>query len=328
MTSFGSSISGGMGRVKRSNCCPFRTSHEVVIFEECQSGATYEAWLEVTNASKNAILMKVSAPSDKRFAQSKTQRHGVVAPGLSSLLHIRFEPGSETVPGEIITDSIRIDAPAGEWMIVPFRATMAPRSATEDEGHIVGGSVAVAMAGTHQRLGSSIGIGSGGRESSFFAPGQSVEEYFGEMDMPLGASATPAGMNAGWVPGEEFWGEDTVQSAGWDTTASRQSMQQRGRNGGGARPGVTVKSAKYTGGLRRRPGSIAVDHSMLDPHVATAAAARVLAARRDRYSDTRQFAPADGDQERYQRGPAHDFYGSVGSLIPRPSTGTLTTVRR
>ena len=328
MTSFGSSNSGGMGRVKRSNCCPFRTSHEVVIFEECQPGAMYEAWLEVTNTSKNAILMKVSAPSDKRFAKSKTQRHGVVAPGLSSLLHIRFEAGSETVHGEIISDSIRIDAPAGEWMIVPFRATMAPRSATEDEGHIVGGSVAVAMAETHQRLGSSIGIGSGGRASSFFAPGQSVEEYFGEMDMPLGTSATPEGVNAGWVPGEEFWGEDTMQSAGWDTTASRQSMQQRGRSGGGARPGVTVKSAQYTGGLRRRPGSIAVDHSMLDPHVATAAAARVLAARRDRYSDTTQFAPADGDEGKYQRGLAQDFHGSVGSLVPRPSTGTLTTVRR
>lgn len=328
MSSFRSSNAGAGGRVLKSNCCPFRTSHKIVIFEECQHGAKYEAWLEVTNASKNAILMKVSAPSDKRFANSKTRRHGVVAPGLTSLLHICFEAGSETVHGEIVNDSIRIDAPAGEWMTIPLRATMAPRSATEDEGHIVGGNVAVAMAETHQRLGSRIVFGNGSRESSFFAPGQSVEEYFGEMDMPLGASTTPAGANTGWVPGEEFWGEDNAQVAGRNLLATRQSMQQRGHGGGGARLGVTVKSAKYTGGVRRRPGSIAVDHSMLDPHVATAAAARVLAARRDRYSDTRQIAAVDVDEDGYQRETTQDFHGSVGSLVSRPSTGTLTTVRR
>ena len=324
MISFASSRSSdGLGRVTKSNCCPFRTSHDVVVFEECQHGATYEAWLEVTNGSKNAVLMKVSAPSDKRFANSKTRRHGVVAPGLSSLLHIRFEAGSETVHGEIINDSIRIDAPAGEWMIVPLRATMAPRSATEDEGHIVGGHLS-------QQLGSAIGIGSGGRESSFFAPGQSVEEYFGEMDMPLGVStsAVSAGGNPGWVPGEEFWGDDAAQEMGWDPAASRRSMQQRGRSGGGPRLGVTVKSAQYTGGVRRRPGSIAVDHSMLDPHVATAAAARVLAARRDCYSDARQSRAIDGDEDGYRVASVLDFHGSVGSLVPRPSTGTLTTVRR
>jgi hypothetical protein len=324
MISFASSRSSdGLGRVTKSNCCPFRTSHDVVVFEECQHGATYEAWLEVTNGSKNAVLMKVSAPSDKRFANSKTRRHGVVAPGLSSLLHIRFEAGSETVHGEIINDSIRIDAPAGEWMIVPLRATMAPRSATEDEGHIVGGHLS-------QQLGSAIGIGSGGRESSFFAPGQSVEEYFGEMDMPLGVStsAVSAGGNPGWVPGEEFWGDDAAQEMGWDPAASRGSMQQRGRSGGGPRLGVTVKSAQYTGGVRRRPGSIAVDHSMLDPHVATAAAARVLAARRDCYSDARQSRAIDGGEDGYRVASVLDFHGSVGSLVPRPSTGTLTTVRR
>lgn len=328
MTSFRSSSSSNLGRVTSSNCCPFRTSHNAVVFEECQRGAMYEAWVEVTNTSKNAIPMKVSAPSDKRFAKSKTRRHGVVAPGLSSLLHIRFEAGSETVYGEIITDSIRIDAPAGEWMTVPLRATMAPRHATEDEGHIVGGSVAVAMAATHQRLGSEIGLGCGARESSFFAPGQSVEEYFGEMDMPLGASTTPAGVHVGWVPGEEFWGEDQAQTVGLDPIASRHSMQQRGRSGGGARPGMMVKSAKYTGGVRRRPGSIAVDHSMLDPQVATAAAARVLGARRDRYSDTRQSAVVGADEDDFPVGPARDYHGTVGSLVPRPSTGTLTTVRR
>lgn len=325
MNSFRSSTLGAAREATRSNSCPFRTSHRVVTFEECQQGSTYEAWLEVTNASNNAIPMKVSAPSDKRFAKSKTRRHGVVAPGLSSLLHICFVPGSETVHGEIVNDSIRIDAPAGEWVTVPLRATMAPRSASEDEGHIVGGSVAVAMAEAHQRFGSSIGVSSGDRGSSFFAPGQSVEEYFSEMDMPMGASTTPAGVDAGWVPGEEFWGDHNAQGAGLDPVTSRQSMQQHGRSGGGARVGVTVKSAQYTGGVRRRPGSIAVDHAMLDPQVATAAAAQVLAARRDRYS-TRKITTSDKDD--LHGGPAHDIHGSVGSLVPRPSTGTLTTVRR
>ena len=337
MTSFRSSSFGGPANgALSSNCCPFKTSHKFVVFEDCEPGATYEAWLEVTNISGNAVLMKVSAPSDKRFARSKTRRHGVVAPGLTSLLHICFESGADTVHGEVINDSIRIDAPAGEWMIVPLRATMAPRSASEHEGHIVGGNVAAAVA--ESGLGSSIGDG---RASGFFAPGQSVGEYFGEMDLPMGASTTPSGATAGWVPGEEFWGEDVAAGVGMDPASSRQSMQQRGRSGGGPRVGVKVKSAQYTGGLRKRPGSIAVPHAMLEPRAATAAAARVLAARRDRYSDTRHMsrgvsgrqggAELDGGSEqgteRGQVGLA-DFHGSVGSLVPRPSTGTLTTVRR
>ena len=174
VSSFGGDARGRLS----SNCCPFTTSHKEVVFEDCQPGATYEAWLEVTNASNSAVRMKVSAPSEKRFAQSKTRRHGVVAAGLTSLLHIRFEPGQDTTHGEVVNDSIRFDAPAGEWMVVPLRATMVPRTATENEGNIVGGNVAAYTDGGDS--GGTRQFGSSGGGQSFFA-GQSVGEYFGQM---------------------------------------------------------------------------------------------------------------------------------------------------
>ena len=331
VSSFGGDARGRLS----SNSCPFTTSHKEVVFEDCEPGATYEAWLEVTNTSNSAVLMRVSAPSEKRFAQSKTRRHGVVAAGLTSLLHIRFEPGQDTVHGEVVNDSIRFDAPAGEWMVVPLRATMVPRTATEDEGHIVGGNVAAYTDG---------GEFSGSRQfgTSGFAPGQSVDEYFGQMDeMPMGASTTPAGVGVGWVPGEEFWGEDNMMESvlGGDP---RHSMRQRGVSGG-SRLGVRVKSAQYTGGVRRRPGSVAVPHGLLDPGMATAAAARAMGARRDRYSAGSQFSRSSshGGSSGWGGGGIDaaeaaavgldgiaDYHGSVGSLVQRPSTGTLTTVRR
>ena len=174
-----------------SNHCPFTTSHSAVVFEDCEPGATYEAWVEVTNASRAAAMLDVSATSEPRFAQSVTRRHAVVAPGLSALLHIKFEPGdsASSVPGEVVCDSIRLDAPAGEYRIVPIRATMAPRRADEPEADIVGGSVAEAAAEGQWSLGGSSG----------FAPGQSVEEYFGAPPRSAAQSKHPELMDPTWL---------------------------------------------------------------------------------------------------------------------------------
>ena len=116
----------------------------------------------------------------------------------------------------------------------------------------------------------------------------------------MGASTTPAGVDVGWVPGEEFWGEDMGPSTA--------DLGESGPRSGTA-PG--------------RPGSIFVEHSFLEPNVATQSAARVLAARRDRYSDqpSRRRTSVPGSE--LGAGP-----GSINRLVARPSTGTFTTVRR
>ena len=122
----------------------------------------------------------------------------------------------------------------------------------------------------------------------------------GGLDLPMGASTTPAGVDVGWVPGEEFWGEDMGPSTA--------DLGESGPRSGTA-PG--------------RPGSIFVEHSFLEPNVATQSAARVLAARRDRYSDqpSRRRTSVPGSE--LGAGP-----GSTNRLVARPSTGTFTTVRR
>ena len=122
----------------------------------------------------------------------------------------------------------------------------------------------------------------------------------GGLDLPMGASTTPAGVDVGWVPGEEFWGEDTGPS-----------MADLAESG--------PRSSTAPG----RPGSIFVEHSFLEPNVATQSAARVLAARRDRYSDqpSRRRTSVPGSE--LGAGP-----GSTNRLVARPSTGTFTTVRR
>ena len=151
----------------------------------------------------------------------------------------------------------------------------------------------------------------------------------------MGTSTTPAGAAVGWVPGEDFWGEGEAMEA---IPGTRESMRQRGVSGG-SRLGVRVKSTQYTGGVCWRPGSVGVPHALLNPGTATAAAARAMAPRRDRYIDTSQHsrAPSRGAStstgwDGAEAGPGGesvaDYHGSVGSLVPRPSTGTLTTVRR
>ena len=160
----------------------FAANPTSVVFEDCVTDGTYEAWVEITNNTSSTRSLTTKFSGDGRFCSSNCNRHGLVAPGLSTLLRICFAPTPDTTPGEIVEGQIRWKSTAGQRGVVRLRATMGG-GGSQDAGAV---------------------NASTGREDDH--NGEHYSFGLDDLDMPMGTSTTPSGAvpTGSWV--NDVWG--------------------------------------------------------------------------------------------------------------------------